>query len=94
LLANGQVEFLRRSSTGGSVKSTVSTGSAAPNNWIRLVRSGQKITAYKSSSGTTWTSIGSQSITMASTISFGLVTASGNTNTLSTATIANVSVVP
>lgn len=94
LLANGQVEFLRRSSTGGTVKSSVSTGNVAPNNWIRLVRSGQKITAYKSSNGTTWTSIGSQSINMASTISFGLVTASGNTNTLSTATIANVTVVP
>lgn len=94
LLANGQLEFLRRSSTGGSVKSTLTAGNGTPDNWIRLVRSGQKITAYKSANGTSWTSIGSQSITMASTISFGLVTASGNTNSLSTAKIANVVVVP
>lgn len=94
LLANGQVEFLRRSSTGGSVKSTLTTGNVAPNNWLRLVRSGGKIVAYKSANGTTWTSIGSQSITMASTISFGLVTASGTTSTLSTASMDNVTVVP
>jgi hypothetical protein len=94
LLASGKIEFLRRTSTGGSVKTTVSTGNVAPNNWVRLVRKGLTITAYKSSNGSTWTSIGSQYIFMASTISFGLVTASGNTNTLTTATIDNVTVVP
>ena len=94
LLANGQVEFLRRSSTGSSSKTTLSTGNVAPNNWIRLVRNGSKIIAYKSSNGTSWTSIGSQTITMASTISIGLVTASGNTTSLSTATTANVTVTP
>ncbi len=94
LLASGKLEFLRRTSTGGSVKTTVSTGNVAPNNWIRLVRKSSTITAYKSANGTTWTSIGSQYLSMASTISFGLVTASGNTNTLSTAIIDNVTVVP
>ena len=94
LLANGQVEFRRRSGTGSSSKTTLTTGNVAPNNWIRLVRSGSKITAYKSSNGTAWTSIGNQAISMAATISIGLVTASGNTTALSTATIANVTVTP
>jgi len=94
LLASGKLEFLRRTSTGGSVKITTSTGNVTPNNWIRLVRKSSTITAYKSSNGTTWTSIGSQYISMASTISFGLVTASGTTGTLSTATMDNVTVVP
>ena len=94
LCSNGKLEFAYRTSTGGSVKSTLTTGNAAPNNWIRLLRNGQKVTAYKSSNGSTWTSVGSQSINMASTISFGLETASGATNTLSTATIDNVTVVP
>ncbi|MEI8140949.1 MAG: Ig-like domain-containing protein [bacterium] len=94
LLASGKIEFLRRTSTGGSVKTTTSTGNVSPNNWVRLVRKGLTITAYKSSNGSTWTSIGNQSISMASTISFGQATASGTTNTLSTATIDNVTVVP
>jgi len=94
LLASGKLEFLRRTSTGGSVKITTSTGNVTPNNWIRLVRKSSTITAYKSSNGTTWTSIGSQYISMASTISFGLVTASGTTGTLSTASMDNVTVVP
>lgn len=90
----GQLEFLVRTSTGGSVNSTVSPGNVAPNNWVRLTRKGSKITAMKSANGTAWTSIATKTVNMASAISVGLVTVSGDTNSLSTATIANVTVIP
>lgn len=92
--ANGQLEFICRTTTSSAVKTTLSTGFAAPGNWVRLVRKGQKITAYKSSNGSTWTSLGTQSISMATTISIGLATVSGNTSTLCTATFDNVTAVP
>ncbi len=84
----------RRSSSGGNTSSTVATVSTLPNTWIRLVRTGNTLTGYKSPNGTNWTKVASSSITMAANVSVGYVVASGTTNALSSATFANGFVVP
>jgi hypothetical protein len=38
---------------------------------VRIVRSGSIFTAYRSADGTNWTTVGSQSITMSSTVYIG-----------------------
>ena len=84
----------RRSSTSGSTSATTSTLSAPPNTWVRLVRSGNTITGYKSTNGTTWTKVNSRSISMAANVYVGFVVASGSTSVLNTATFASGVVVP
>jgi glucose/arabinose dehydrogenase/regulation of enolase protein 1 (concanavalin A-like superfamily) len=86
---NGVV-FQRRTSTGGSSASTAGTG-AAPY-WVRLVRSGNVFTAYSSPNGTTWTTLGSATISMTANVYVGLPVTSHNNGALCVATFTNVSV--
>ena len=90
--ANG-VSFQRRASTGGTSAHTTITGITAPH-WVRLVRSGDTFTAYRSTDGTAWTTVGSQTITMASTVSIGIAVCSHNDGALCTGTVDNVTVTP
>jgi sulfur relay (sulfurtransferase) complex TusBCD TusD component (DsrE family) len=83
-----------RSGTSGSTASTVSSAGVPPNVWGRLVRAGNSLYSYQSTTGTNWTLVTSNSITMATNIYFGLAVASGNTNTLNTSTFTNLTVVP
>ena len=53
--------------------------------------SGNTFTAYKSTNGTSWTQVGTASITMASQVYIGLVVCSRSTSTLNTSTFDNVS---
>lgn len=76
--------FQRRTSTGGSSSHT-SGGSAGAGYWVKLTRSGSTFTAYKSSTGSSWTKVGSQSISMASTIYVGLAVSSHVYGNLATA---------
>ena len=84
-----------RSSTGG--KASTSSGgnlNTAPNNWMRLVRSGNTFTAYKSADGATWTKITSTTVSMAASITIGVSVTSSTTAALNTAAFDNFSVVP
>ncbi len=63
-----------------------------PNAWLKLVRSGNTITTYKSPDGTTWTQVGSTTMALQSTALIGLYVSSVNQSTLSTATFDNVTV--
>jgi regulation of enolase protein 1 (concanavalin A-like superfamily) len=83
-----------RSGTSGSTASTVSSAGVPPNAWARLVRTGNSLYSYQSTTGTNWTLVTSNSITMATNLYFGLAVASGNTNTLNTSTFTNLTVVP
>ncbi len=83
-------EFIRRTTTGGSSTATGVGGVAAPH-WVRLVRSGNTFTAYRSAAGATWTVIGTDTIAMSSTVYAGLVVTSHNDGVLATATLDNVS---
>ncbi|HZR17489.1 MAG TPA: Ig-like domain-containing protein [Verrucomicrobiae bacterium] len=91
---SGQIRWQRRGQTGGSTSSTTSSTGTPPNVWARLVRSGNTISGYKSTDGTTWTQVNSRSITMATNIYFGLAVASGSSNTLNTATFNSITAIP
>lgn len=65
-----------------------------PNTWVRLVRSGNTITASKSVNGAIWTTVGSKTVTMATNCYIGLAVSSGSNSTLNTSQFSNVSVTP
>jgi hypothetical protein len=86
------IKFLTRSSTGGQTTSVSTATTLKAPYWLKLVRSGNTFTSYRSTDGVTWTLIGSQTITMGSTIYVGLAVSSHKAGTLATATFDNVSV--
>ncbi|MCU0781657.1 MAG: Ig-like domain-containing protein, partial [Akkermansiaceae bacterium] len=86
--------WVRRTTTGGNTSSSNSSTGTVPNTWVRLVRSGSTITAYKSANGTSWTSVGSITTSFASTCYIGLAVGSGSNTTLNTSQFSNVSVTP
>ena len=90
----GAFKWERRATAGGNVSNTNSSSGSAPNIWIRLVRSGNTITASKSANGGTWTTIGSATATMAANCYIGLAVASGSATTLNTSTFDNIIVTP
>ena len=83
--------FQRRRSAGGSATHT-SGGSGTAPRWVALTRSGDTITAHISSSGSTWTTVGSDTFDMPSTILVGLAAHSHTTSRLATGMFDNVSV--
>jgi hypothetical protein len=85
----GSVVFTRRSTTGGTTQTTTLTGAIGPT-YLKLTRTGNTFTAYRSANGTTWTLIGSANVSMPSTVNVGLAVCSKNPNTLNTATFDNV----
>ena len=76
--------FQRRPTGGGSSQHTDGGSGTAPG-WVRLKRSGALITAYRSSNGSTWTVIGSDSFTMADTVYVGLAVTSHDASQATTA---------
>ena len=79
--SNGTV-LQRRSTTGASVSNVAtSTGKAAPY-WLKLVRSGNTFTATQSADGTTWTALGTTTVTMATNVYIGLEVCSVNDGVL------------
>ncbi|HWY75603.1 MAG TPA: LamG-like jellyroll fold domain-containing protein, partial [Verrucomicrobiae bacterium] len=78
---------------GGSIgSSTVVSQPASAPLWVRLVRSGDTITSYRSPDGSTWTAQGTNTVTMAPVVYVGLAVTSGNYNQLNTSTFDNVTV--
>jgi regulation of enolase protein 1 (concanavalin A-like superfamily) len=83
--------FQRRVSTNGLSTNTAGPAAAAPY-FVKLTRSGSTITAMVSSNGSTWTTVGSDTISMASTIYVGLAVSSHVQGTLAKATFASTAV--
>lgn len=79
-----------RATTGGSSSNSNTTGFVAPY-WVKLVRSGNTLTGYRSANGTTWTQQSSATIPMAASVDVGLAVDSANTSTLNTSTFDNIS---
>jgi hypothetical protein len=95
MTSSGAYRWVRRTATGGSTSSSNSSTGTVPNTWVRVVRSGTTITAYKSTNGTSWTTVGSTTgTTFASTCYIGLAVGSGSDTTLNTSQFSNVSVIP
>ena len=86
--SNG-VTWQIRSSTGGTATNSNITGLSAPY-WVKLVRSGNTFTGYRSPDGTNWTQHGSATFTMASTAYIGLALTSHDNSSLATAAFDNV----
>lgn len=87
------VAFQRRTATNGSSASTAVSGITAPE-WVRITRAGNVFTAYYSADGTNWTTMGSVTITMSTSVYIGLPVCSHVSGTLCTATIDYVTVNP
>jgi enterochelin esterase-like enzyme/fibronectin type 3 domain-containing protein/regulation of enolase protein 1 (concanavalin A-like superfamily) len=83
------VTFQYRSSTGGNSLNNAVTGLVAPY-WIRLVRSGDTFTAFRSVNGTSWTQHGSVTLTNLSTLYIGLAVTSHTNSQTCAATFDNV----
>ena len=83
------VAWQTRSSTGGATVNSTTASLVAPY-WVKLVRSGNTFTGYRSPDGVTWTPQGTNTISMASTTYVGLALTSHNNSTLCTATFDNV----
>lgn len=67
---------------------------AAPNNWVRLVRTGASISAYASANGNAWTLMSTTTLSgLPGTVYVGLAVTSSSPSTLATTTFDNVQVV-
>ena len=85
------VAFQRRLTNGGTTVSTAGSLSTPPR-WVKLTRSGNTITAFESSNGSTWTQVGSDTFSMPASVLVGLAVSSHVSGVTSTATFDGVSV--
>lgn len=83
--------FQRRVATGGVSTHTSGGASTAPA-WIRLTRSGNTFTAFRSTDGVSWTQVSSDTIAMATQVFLGLAVCSHSNGTINTSTFDNVRV--
>ncbi len=65
-------------------------GDGSAPGWIRLVRRGDRFEAFRSSNGSSWTSIGADTIAMGATVYVGLAVTSHDPGQLTTAEIDQV----
>ena len=68
------------------------TSGYEPSEWLKITRTGNLLEAYRSDNGENWTKVDSKEIIMSSTVSYGLVTGSGNTVDVGHARIDHVAV--
>jgi regulation of enolase protein 1 (concanavalin A-like superfamily)/phosphatidylserine/phosphatidylglycerophosphate/cardiolipin synthase-like enzyme len=87
--AGNGLAFQRRVATGGTSTHTAGGAGTAPR-WVKLARSGSVVTASTSTDGTSWATVGSATISMASTVYVGLAITSHNDGALATATFDGV----
>ncbi|HLA84944.1 MAG TPA: fibronectin type III domain-containing protein, partial [Thermoguttaceae bacterium] len=80
-----------RATTGAATVTNATGPTATAPYWVKLTREGDLFTSYVSSNGTSWTTVGSSTIDMASTVYIGLAVTSHADSTLCTATFTNVS---
>jgi sulfur relay (sulfurtransferase) complex TusBCD TusD component (DsrE family) len=91
---NLDFQWQRRTKSGGAIASTTSGTATPPAVWVRLVRTRNAVTGYKSMDSTTWTKVGSVNVSMARDTHIGFIVASGNANTLGTSVFSGVLAVP
>jgi hypothetical protein len=92
LSAGNGLAFQRRTATAGLSDHTMGGNGTAPY-WVRLVRNGSQVSAYRSTDGVAWVQVGSTiSISMSSNVFIGLAVTSHNNSTSALATFDNVSV--
>ena len=85
------VAFQRRAVTSGASTNTAGPMVAAPS-WVKLTRSASTFTAYQSADGVNWTTVGSDTIAMATNVFIGLAVTAHNNSALCASSIDNVTV--
>jgi len=83
--------FQRRIDPGGFAVATNGGAGAAPG-WVRLIRTGLRVEAFRSSDGQTWTSMGSDTIPMGNAVYVGLAAASGTPTQATTAILDSLAI--
>jgi regulation of enolase protein 1 (concanavalin A-like superfamily) len=83
--------FQRRTSTGGASVHTSAPATGMPF-WVRLQRSGSTITGFYSWDGINWATVGSDTISMGSTVYVGFALTSHSTVAYSTGYFTNASI--
>ena len=83
--------FQRRPVSSGSSVHSPGSFARAPG-WVRLVRKANLFTAYESTDGTNWVVVGTETISMPSSVYVGLAVTSHNSGMTSTATFTNVQI--
>ena len=83
-------QLVYRTSTGGSSTSVNGTAATFSPTWVRLVRVGSRITASRSTDGVSWTTVGSVTVSMASTVSIGLLSCAHDSVKVNVATFTDV----
>ena len=85
-----------RAAAGGSTTSATIAGTACGNGtapvWVKITRSGSTLTGFCSANGSSWTQVGTTSISLSSTLQVGLAVTSHLDGTLATATFDGVSI--
>lgn len=90
---NTPIFFDYRTITGGSTTAQQVLSLTLPY-WVKVVRSGNSFSGYRSSDGVSWVQVGtSQTVTMAQNVYIGLAVGSASNLYLSTATFDNVTVI-
>jgi phosphatidylserine/phosphatidylglycerophosphate/cardiolipin synthase-like enzyme/regulation of enolase protein 1 (concanavalin A-like superfamily) len=88
---NGNIEFMTRSTSGGQTSWLAGATRAAPV-WLKLVRSGSTVTGFMSTDGSTWTTVGSTTISLPASADVGLIVTSHDTSQLNTSTFDQAAV--
>jgi regulation of enolase protein 1 (concanavalin A-like superfamily) len=89
---NNPAAFEVRVGSGAAVVDTKTAQVKSAPYWIRLTRAGNVFTGYISPDGTTWTSVGTYTVPMASQLHIGLAVTSHANGALNTAVFDNVSI--
>ncbi len=91
---DGSFRWQTRTNSGGPIITTSVVSSLTPNTWIRLVRNGNTIQAFRSATGVSWNLAQESTLTLSTNTYVGTAVASGASNTLNTVTFSNVTVTP
>ena len=89
--ANG-VHFQRRAAA-GAVSTSTAASAMLPPAWVRAVRIGNTVTTYWSTTGSSWTTIGSVTLPLGASAYVGIAVTSHNAGARTTATVSDVSVI-
>ena len=89
VIASGPAYYRRRLSAGG-LTTSVRGSQTGPPLWVRLVRQGTSVTSYSSTDGVTWTTLGSDTIALGTTVYVGLAVNGHDATTRTTAKFSNV----
>ncbi|RYD21304.1 MAG: tandem-95 repeat protein [Verrucomicrobiaceae bacterium] len=99
LNGDGNFHWQRRATTGGKASNTTFKNAkssekkaASAKVWLKLVRKGGSLAAYRSTNGVKWTKVGTSKVKLPKNCYIGLSVSSGNKDKLNTSKFSNVKV--